>query len=93
MIKNIKHKGLREFAENGSTAGIPNQYARKLRQILNTLHTASNLNDIIEVRALRCHPLKGDRDGEYAVDVTGNLRVVFKVDEPHVLDVTLEDYH
>ncbi|MEY8864493.1 type II toxin-antitoxin system RelE/ParE family toxin [Enterobacter asburiae] len=38
-------------------------------------------------------PLKGERKGEFSVEVNGNWRVVFKVEEPNVLDVDLEDYH
>lgn len=63
MIKNIKHKGLRSFAEDGSTAGIQPHLAKKLRMILATLSTATCLQDIVDVRALGCHPLKGDRKG------------------------------
>ncbi|MGT1874889.1 type II toxin-antitoxin system RelE/ParE family toxin [Enterobacter hormaechei subsp. hoffmannii] len=47
----------------------------------------------MDVRALGCHPLKGERKGEFSVEVNGNWRVVFKVEEPNVLDVDLEDYH
>ncbi|MET5638488.1 type II toxin-antitoxin system RelE/ParE family toxin, partial [Enterobacter hormaechei] len=61
MIKNIKHKGLRSFAENGNTAGIQPHLAKKLRMILTTLSTATCLQDIVDVRALGCHPLKGER--------------------------------
>ncbi|MCF2290583.1 type II toxin-antitoxin system RelE/ParE family toxin, partial [Escherichia coli] len=72
MIKNIKHKGLRSFAEDGSTAGIQPHLAKKLRMILATLSTATCLQDIVDVRALGCHPLKGDRKGEFSVEVNGN---------------------
>jgi proteic killer suppression protein len=41
MIKNIKHKGLRSFAEEGSTAGIQPSMAKRLRMILTTLSTAT----------------------------------------------------
>ncbi len=58
MIKNIKHKGLRSFAEDGSTAGIQPHLAKKLRMILATLSTATCLQDIVDVRALGCHPSK-----------------------------------
>ncbi|WP_200891413.1 type II toxin-antitoxin system RelE/ParE family toxin, partial [Enterobacter asburiae] len=54
---------------------------------------ATCLQDIVDVRALGCHPLKGERKGEFSVEVNGNWRVVFKVEEPNVLDVDLEDYH
>ncbi|ELV7522054.1 type II toxin-antitoxin system RelE/ParE family toxin [Yersinia ruckeri] len=93
MIKTIKHKGLRNFAEKGTTAGIPQQFERRLKMILAALHSATCVQDMMEIPALRCHPLKGDRDGEYSVEVNGNWRVIFKVDEPNVFDVDLEDYH
>ncbi|MCV5766988.1 Killer protein, partial [Escherichia coli] len=57
------------------------------------LSTATNLQDMMDLKALRCHPLKGDRQGEYSLEVNGNWRVVFKLEEPNVFDVDLEDYH
>ncbi|EKK3986656.1 type II toxin-antitoxin system RelE/ParE family toxin [Cronobacter sakazakii] len=93
MIISIKHKGLRNFAETGNTSGIPQQFSRRLKMILAALSTATNLQDMMEIPALRCHPLKGNRQGEYSVEVNGNWRVVFKVEEPNVFDVDLEDYH
>lgn len=93
MIISIKHKGLRNFAETGSTVGIPQQFARRLKMILSALNTAIKLQDMMDIPALRCHPLKGDRHGEYSVEVNGNWRVVFKLEEPNVFDVDLEDYH
>ncbi|MBJ3537724.1 type II toxin-antitoxin system RelE/ParE family toxin [Salmonella enterica subsp. enterica serovar Derby] len=93
MIINIKHKGLRKFAETGNNAGIPQQFTQRLKLILTALSTATNLQDIMDLKALRCHPLKGDRQGEYSLEVNGNWRVVFKLEEPNVFDVDLEDYH
>ncbi|OJL24527.1 type II toxin-antitoxin system RelE/ParE family toxin, partial [Escherichia coli] len=61
--------------------------------ILTALSTATNLQDMMDLKALRCHPLKGDRQGEYSLEVNGNWRVVFKLEEPNVFDVDLEDYH
>jgi len=93
MIKNIKHKKLKNFAETGSMVGLNPKFEARLKMILTALHTATNLQDMMDVPALRCHPLKGDRDGEYAVEVNGNWRVTFKIDEPNTFDVDLEDYH
>ncbi len=57
MIINIKHKGLR-FAETGNNAGIPQQFTQRLKLILTALSTATNLQDMMDLKALRCHPLK-----------------------------------
>lgn len=93
MIQSIKHKGLRNFAESGNTVGIPQQFSRRLKMILTALSTATCIGDMMDIRALHCHPLKGDRDGEYAVEVNGNWRVTFKMEDPNTFDVDLEDYH
>ena len=93
MIISIKHKGLRKFAETGKTTGIPQQFSQRLKLILTALSTATTLQDMMDLKALRCHPLKGDRQGEYSLEVNGNWRVVFKLEEPNVFDVDLEDYH
>ncbi|PYA09285.1 type II toxin-antitoxin system RelE/ParE family toxin [Serratia marcescens] len=86
MIKNIKHKGLRSFAEEGSTAGIQPSMAKRLRMILTTLSTATCIKDVVDVRALGCHPLKGERKGEYSVEVNGNWRGVFQGEGPNGLE-------
>jgi proteic killer suppression protein len=39
------------------------------------------------------HALKGDRAGEYAVTVTGSLRMTYRFDGQHATAVNLEDYH
>ncbi len=41
----------------------------------------------------RLHPLKGQRKGTYAVDVSGNVRMTFRFEGEHAIDVDLEDYH
>ena len=42
---------------------------------------------------LHLHPLKGSRQGTWAVQVSGNWRVTFRFVGPDVSDVNYEDYH
>ncbi len=39
------------------------------------------------------HPLKGTSKGAWAVDVSGNWRVVFRFDGKDAVDVDYVDYH
>ena len=39
------------------------------------------------------HALKGDRKGAYAVSVSGNWRIRFRLEGADAIDVNLEDYH
>ena len=42
---------------------------------------------------LRLHPLKGRFKGAWAVDVSGNWRVVFRFEGNDAVDVDYVDYH
>jgi len=39
------------------------------------------------------HPLKGDRAGLWAINVSGNWRIVFEFRDGHAYVVNYEDYH
>lgn len=47
----------------------------------------------MDLPGLRLHPLTGDCQGSYAVDVSGNWRIVFRFDGEDAVDVDLVDYH
>lgn len=80
--------------------------ARKLRSRLADLVSAGSVRDLV---AGRPHPLKGDRAGEFALDLEGAKRLVFKsANDPvpykedgsidwanvaHVCIVFIGDYH
>ena len=66
-------------------------YAR-VRHILALLETADTIEDM-DLPGLSLHQLKGERKGTYAVKVSGNRRVTFKIIDGDILDVNYEDYH
>jgi plasmid maintenance system killer protein len=45
------------------------------------------------VQIHRFYPLKHDREGQYAVTVQANWRIVFDWDGQHVIRVRQENYH
>jgi proteic killer suppression protein len=67
---------------------------RKYIQRIAILRAAERFTELYGHRALKLHPLKGDRAGEYAITLTSNFRLVpekIKEDTVRILDV--EDYH
>ena len=92
MITRWVHKGLRGFFETGSTRGIRPEHASRLRLILARLNASSELRDT-NLPGLRLHPLKGRLKGAWAVDVSGNWRVVFRFEGKDAVDVDYVDYH
>jgi len=67
---------------------------RKYIQRLAILRASDRFSDLFEHRALRLHPLKGDRAGQFSISLTGNYRlIVERVAEDRVRVVDVEDYH
>ena len=92
MIRGFRHKGLAKFFETGSKAGVQAQHADRLRLILGRLSAATAPQDMA-LPGLSCHPLKGDRQGTWAVSVSGNWRVTFRFVGKDADAVDYEDYH
>jgi len=92
VIKSFKHKGLKRFFTTGSTAGINPAHADRLEERLQALHTAITIDDM-DLPGWRLHSLKGDRAGLWAVNISGNWRVVFQFKDGHAYVVNYEDYH
>ena len=92
MIKSFRHKGLRRFFETGNASGIRADHSDRLRVILARLSAAATAQDMA-LPGLRLHPLKGAMKGCWAVDISGNWRVVFAFEGSDVIAVDYIDYH
>jgi len=92
MIVNFKHRGLEQFFESGSTRGIQTNQAKRIRLILARLSAANSPQDM-NLPGLMLHELAGQRQGTWAVRVSGNWRITFTFDGVDARDVNLEDYH
>ena len=92
MIGSFRHKGLKEFFETGTKRGISPELAARIARRLDALEAAQELGDI-DAHGFNLHPLKGERQGEFAISVSGNWRITFRFVKGEALDVDLEDYH
>ena len=92
MIQNIRHKGLRNFWEKGETRRLNQDWIRRIDLILNALDQAQTPADM-DFPGFRLHMLKGDYQGFYAVDVSGDWRIVFRFEGSDTADIDLTDYH
>ena len=91
-IRGFRHKGLELFFSTGTTSKIQARHAARLRLILGRLNVATEPRDM-NLPGLRLHQLKGDRQGTWAVNVSGNWRVTFMFVDKDVDEVDYEDYH
>lgn len=91
MIQTFAHKGLERFFKSGDKSGIQAVHAAKLARILAVL---DELSDIKQLNGLwKCHPLKGSRQNQWALSVSGNWRITFEFKNGDVFIVNYEDCH
>lgn len=92
MIKSFRHKGLKDFFETGSLAGIQAKHATRIEVQLTTLNLADR-PDEMNVAGWNLHPLKGELKGLWAVKVNGNWRITFGFEGTDAILVDYQDYH
>jgi proteic killer suppression protein len=92
VIKTFRHKGIEQFFKTGSKAGIQPKHAQRLRTQLFALDNAKSESDM-SAPGWRLHPLKGNLEGHWSVDVSGNWRLTFAFEGTDAVLVDYQDYH
>ena len=92
MIESIKHRGLKRLYEKGDRSGIGAAMLPRVEEILSLLDVAESVEEL-DIPGYRLHPLIGNRQGFWSIRVTGNWRIVFRLEDGAVRDVDLTDYH
>jgi proteic killer suppression protein len=92
MIKGFRHKGIEQFFRTGSKAGIQPKHAARLRKQLFALDNAKAADDM-NAPGWRLHPLHGDLEGHWSIDVSGHWRLTFTFEEEDAVLVDYRDYH
>jgi proteic killer suppression protein len=80
------------LSEASRIFGVP--VGRKYIQRLAVLRATDKFSELYGHRALRLHPLKGNRSGQYSINITGNYRLIIeKIEEDSARIIDVEDYH
>jgi proteic killer suppression protein len=93
-IRSFAHKGVEEVFFTGRSRRIGTQFHKRMSLLLDALEGATGVVDLRGTREF--HALHGDREGTFAISVTGNRRLTFRFEHGttgDVLDVDFEDYH
>src|SRR5579864_9149215 len=91
VIKGCRNSAARRFAEGGGKFPDLNEdRARARLQALDAMHA---LNEIVPLRSVGLHRLRGDRKGQWAMAINGPWRLVFTFKAGDAYDVEIVDYH
>ncbi len=93
QIESITHKGLKRFFETGNAKGLVGD-ASRLRKMLAYINAAGSVDELAIPPNYGLHALSGDRAGTWAMTVTRNWRLTFRLNDAGAIeDMNLEDYH
>jgi proteic killer suppression protein len=92
VIRSFTSKSLQALWKRGRLKGIDPRTVERLKRLLADLDAAQHPADM-DLPGHRFHPLTGDRQGQYAVTIRANWRLVFEWEGGHAVRVREEDYH
>ena len=92
MIQSFRHKGLKLFFESGNSSKIQPAHRKRIRLILTVLHAAKEVKDM-NYPGANLHRLSGEFKEYWAVNVSGNWRIIFRFEDGDVYEVDYLDYH
>ena len=93
LITSIRHAGIRELVLRDDASGLPLAAAAKIRRMLAFLRAAPDVRALQQIPLWKAHQLTGDRKGVWALHVTRNWRLTFRVVNNEIVEVDFEDYH
>ena len=68
----------------------------KIERVMDILESIEKVpDDLFPFPDLKPHPLKGNRNGDWTLAISGNWRLTFNFDNEtaSAFDIDLEDYH
>lgn len=72
------------------------EMAEKIHMRIDQIHAANSVEELVRFRIGRCHPLQGDRKGQYAMDLTHPYRLILEKRNREIVAVEIleiVDYH
>lgn len=83
LIVNFRTRKLEKCFLKSSLASreFGEQVARKFIQRVTLIKAAKDIDELMLLPGLRCHPLKGNRQGQFAIKLTGFHRLIFTLED------------
>ncbi|MFC5284938.1 type II toxin-antitoxin system RelE/ParE family toxin [Pedobacter alpinus] len=94
MIKSFKSKSLKLLWEKNNPSKLPALQLKKIKIILQILDDLEEVpEDLLHLVSFRPHPLKGNLQGYWSLDVTANYRIIFRFESKNAYDLDYLDTH
>ena len=92
MIRSFRHPGLKRLHQRDDSSGVSAAHRVRIENVLTLLSEAQRPSDL-DLPGYRLHALRGALRGFWSVTISGNWRIIFRMEEGDAYDVDLVDYH
>lgn len=92
-IKNFRSRKLKVFWENNDESKVAQEHVTKIGDILSALDASHHPRDIKAWFGRGFRAKKGNAEGVYSVDVNGNWRITFEIEDDGAILLDYCDYH
>ncbi|MCF8243132.1 MAG: type II toxin-antitoxin system RelE/ParE family toxin [Melioribacteraceae bacterium] len=86
-----KHTKKKIRNSNKVISSYGEQVSRKYIERINIIKKSNNIDELIAMRTLRCHPLKGADKGKWSIKLTGFMRLIFTLQGEKLEIVKIEE--
>jgi len=93
MIINFKQSWLKIFWDTGRHKKVPTHLKDRLLRNLDMINSVKEIKDLSSPPSNNLHPLHGDREGQWAISVSGQWRLCFKFKDGDIFEIELVQYH
>lgn len=93
MLKTWANRASERFYTEGKSTGFRGLDAELAQRRLAALDAATSLDDISPLKSIGLHKLKGNRRGQWAMNVNDRWRICFRFKDGDAYDVEIVDYH
>ena len=92
MTRTFRNKDTRAVFRGEFVKGLDRQTQQRAREKLKYLDSTVDLRDLMIPPANQLELLKGDRQGQYSIRISGQWRLCFKWKDGDALEVEIVDY-
>lgn len=93
MIRDFKDRLTEAVFRGESPRGFPSDLVKVTRRKLGYLDAAIDLRDLRQPPGNRLEALKGNRQGQYSIQINDQFRICFRWTPQGPTDVEVTDYH
>ncbi len=92
-IKSFKHKGLKNYYYNDDVSELNAEHVKKIGYALDAIDASHHPKHLKAIYQKRFSEKKGSGKGVYSIEINGNMRITFQIEDDGAVLLDYRDYH